>query len=223
MEHGEVIYTDALVENLFPELGTCREELYTIVYHPDRDAGGPGEIPYGNGGVLYPIDNVCQNPPLGLKRDNSPTIFGRNAFLARKASGSRSDLRGIDKDIKNEAQARLAALLDVIAFGMSEAAPYDVAKAQITALLEAAESLIKRKKWDEASDQVDLAILAIEAQRVSPGAFSADAGVRATLYGDVAGLALNLSYFLWEVGFEGIYCPPIPTLPTVTCTGKSPP
>ena len=40
---------------------------------------------------------------------------------------------------------------------------------------------------------------------------------------DVAGLALNLSYFLWEVGFEGIYCPPIPTLPTVTCTGKSPP
>jgi len=28
MEHGEVIYTDALVESLFPELGTCREELF---------------------------------------------------------------------------------------------------------------------------------------------------------------------------------------------------
>ena len=76
-----------------------------------------------------------------------------------------------------------------------------------------------KKKFDEASDRVDAAIVSEIYENPAFGT-----GVPETLYGDVFGLALNLSYFLWEVGnYPGAYCPPVDLSEVgVTCTGKTP-
>jgi hypothetical protein len=81
--------------------------------------------------------------------------------------------------------------------------------------------LIKKKKFADASDVVDAAIVY---QIYENTEFEAS-GVRPTLYGDVFGLALNLSYFLWEVGnYPGVYCPPVDLSAVgVSCGTKSPP
>ena len=215
---GNWIWSDVLLSDLFDELGPCWQERFEQVYHPNRNSDPADQIPYGDLGVLYPIDVVCQNPPGGLKREFSPSIFGKSSFLARLDDGSRSALRNIDKDIKDEAARRYSALIDIVESSNLEATP----QAAILAALSPAGNSIKKKEFATASDQVDAAIVNAIASE-NPGAFTA-AGVRSTLYGDVLGLALNLSYFLWDVGnYPGRYCPPIDLSNVgVTCTGKTP-
>ncbi len=221
---GNFIFSDVLIGDLLDELVTCRVERFEQVYHPERGSSDPDEMPYGDSGVLYPIDTVCQNPPGGLKRDNSPSIFGVNSFLLRLEDGSRQATRGIDKDIKDEASYRYDALVTLI----SDSTLGNTAKSAILAALSPVATSIKKKKFGEASDLVDAAVVnAIAPEAEDGGAFKV-AGVPATLYGDVLGLSLNLSYFLWEVGnYPGHYCPPeydgenLLADVGVMCTGKT--
>jgi hypothetical protein len=217
---GNWIWSDVLLSELLDELQECRIERFQQVYHPDcgdLPCTSDDEVPFGNAGVLYPIDVVCQNPPGGLKRDNSPSVFGASLFLNRLDDGSRQALRGIDKDTKDESIRRYGALTDIV----QSSALSDATKDAILGALAPAETLIKKKKFADASDVVDAAIVY---QIYENTEFEAS-GVRPTLYGDVFGLALNLSYFLWEVGnYPGVYCPPVDLSAVgVSCGTKSPP
>ena len=207
VEPGEVVLATEQAEKLLPQLAAC-SVIGTRIYHRPTFSDYPYQ-PEGN--ALHDITIDCQNPSRSLGRDNSPLVFCADANYDASRNGAPKG--GDAKRLQSEAFARLGYLRDAIN-AMDDNAINGL-KPALQTYVSNAEGYIKKKKFTEASAEMDLGAIYVHQnlssfQAVTKSTPPAPPDPDETAYGDLLGRFLSTALFLYEtVGGPGNdYCVP---------------
>ena len=200
-----VLYTER-AEQLLPQLAACNF-IGTRIYHRPTTSDYPYQ-PEGN--ALHDITMDCQNPSKSLGRESSPLVFCADAYFDPARFGAP---KGKDaKLIQEESLARLGYLRAAIN-SLTDNAITGL-KSALLAYVSNAEGYIGKKKFAEASAEMDLGAIYVYQSRdsrfanVTKSTPPAPVNPDETAYGDLLGRFLNAAFFMYETATGGDYCVP---------------
>lgn len=211
---GNFVQSKELVDQIIPQLGTCKEVGTRVFYHPSKNALDQFDTP--ENGTLYDTTFFCSNPSRSLERDNSPLVICADP-LYLQALAANSGVKGrLAKDYQTEIGLR-AENLRVVVNGLA-GTTFDALRTLLNGHIDAALQDVKRKAFVDASADFDAGVLAVYQAKAA----IAGSGLPATYYGDLLGRFLALAFYSKESAGQMDYCPQDPVrteeLVDVDCT-----
>jgi hypothetical protein len=213
VEPGETVQLKELLEELFPEFGTCPDSFARIAYledeGPDR-AGYPGG--YATTKEHRSISFSCTNPGRGAGPASSSFIYCRDAIKDTiEARGGRLNGRILNREIRPEIEsrfARLEAFINTLPGDLGDASNDSTwvttdktsLQANLLALLEAARSSVQGGNPDflAAAQYIDFAAVLVYLNKtpLSDGTLGGlGYGGPDNIYGILLSDSLALSFF----------------------------